>query len=325
MRLAVLTLALLAGVSLAHAEPVQVTARPITEFQIGRKETRFGPLEFVGGLELTSGARNFGSFSALRFRDSNGQFMGVSDDGFWFFGRILRDAEGRPSGVEDFSLEPILDALGDQRHDKRDVDAESLALTGDTATVSFERTHRVVQYKLRPGAMGKTLRQIPFLIPRNELRDNRGIEALMKAPEKGALGGALVAVTERSLDAQGNLFAAVLSGPRKGLFSVVRHDPFDVSDGAFLPNGDLLLLERSYSFPTGVGLRLRRIAGADIKPGAVVDGPIWFTADMTYQIDNMEGLDVWRRADGKTAVSLISDDNGSIFQRNLYLEFVLAE
>ena len=39
----------------------------------------------------------------------------------------------------------------------------------------------------------------------------------------------------------------------------------------------------------------------------------------------MEGLDVWRRADGKLMVSLISDDNHSILQRNLYLEFILHE
>ena len=47
--------------------------------------------------------------------------------------------------------------------------------------------------------------------------------------------------------------------------------------------------------------------------------------DMSYQIDNMEGLDVWRRDDGALIVSLVSDDNHSILQRNLYLEFKLLE
>ena len=46
---------------------------------------------------------------------------------------------------------------------------------------------------------------------------------------------------------------------------------------------------------------------------------------MSYQIDNMEGLDVWRRGDGALIVSIISDDNHSILQRNLYLEFKLLE
>ncbi|TIW42540.1 MAG: hypothetical protein E5V61_22940, partial [Mesorhizobium sp.] len=48
-------------------------------------------------------------------------------------------------------------------------------------------------------------------------------------------------------------------------------------------------------------------------------------ADMGYQIDNMEGLDVWTRDDGAQMVSLMSDDNHSILQRNLYLEFILHQ
>jgi hypothetical protein len=46
---------------------------------------------------------------------------------------------------------------------------------------------------------------------------------------------------------------------------------------------------------------------------------------MTFQIDNMEALDVWRREDGATMISMMSDDNYSILQRNLYLEFVLHD
>jgi hypothetical protein len=39
----------------------------------------------------------------------------------------------------------------------------------------------------------------------------------------------------------------------------------------------------------------------------------------------MEGLDIWRRSDGALMVSIISDDNQSLLQRNLYLEFRLDE
>jgi hypothetical protein len=72
-------------------------------------------------------------------------------------------------------------------------------------------------------------------------------------------------------------------------------------------------------------MRLRRIEGEAIAAGSVADGPILLVADMGYQIDNMEAMDVWRRADGQLMVSLMSDDNHSILQRNLYLEFVLHE
>ena len=46
---------------------------------------------------------------------------------------------------------------------------------------------------------------------------------------------------------------------------------------------------------------------------------------MAYQIDNMEAMDVWQRADGFVMVSLMSDDNHSMLQRNLYLEFMLHQ
>jgi hypothetical protein len=72
-------------------------------------------------------------------------------------------------------------------------------------------------------------------------------------------------------------------------------------------------------------MRLRRIAAATLKPGALVDGEVLIEAGLSAHIDNMEGLDVWRREDGTTILSLISDDNQSFLQRTLYLEFALRE
>jgi hypothetical protein len=39
----------------------------------------------------------------------------------------------------------------------------------------------------------------------------------------------------------------------------------------------------------------------------------------------MEGLDVVRGPDGETRIIVVSDDNRSFLQRNLMLEFRLAE
>ncbi len=91
------------------------------------------------------------------------------------------------------------------------------------------------------------------------------------------------------------------------------------------PKGDLLVLERSFSRLRGVGMRIRRVALASVAPGATVDGPALFEADMGYQIDNMEGLSVHRTAGGELVLTLISDDNFSMIQRTLLLQFTLAE
>jgi len=313
------------GAAAAGVERLEISARPIRHFQIGTTETRFGPLEFAGGLELTSTSRHFGALSSFRFLVPGKEFIGVADTGFWFFGTVTRDADGKPSGIADFRMQQMFDRSGRLSKRKWEVDAEGLAVKDGVATVGFERDHRIAQFRIEPDAMQAATRDLDFLVPQRELRSNRGFETVAHANPHGQHEGGLVVVSEKSLDGDGNIFAAIIEGPNKGIFTVRRNGEFDITDGAFLPNGDLLILERSFSMASGVKMRLRRLYGETIAKGAVADGPVLFMADMGYQIDNMEGLDVWTRADGAQMVSLVSDDNHSILQRNIYLEFVLHD
>ncbi|TIU45755.1 MAG: hypothetical protein E5W19_29205 [Mesorhizobium sp.] len=325
--------ALLAGMASAPAgsadpapvEPVAVSARPITEFHIGRTDKQFGQLEFVGGLEMTSPSRDFGALSAFRFLKAGSDFIGVADTGYWFFGSVARDADRRPVGIQNFRMQQMVDQNGQPIDEKWEVDAEGLAVKDGIATVGFERNHRVAQFRIDQDNMKGSFRQLDFLVPARELRQNRGFETVTHANANGQHQGGLVVVSEKSLDKAGNIYAAIIEGPHKGVFAVKRNDDFDITDGAFLPDGDLLLLERSFTMAGGLKMRLRRIYGESVEKGAVADGPVLLQADMGYQIDNMEGLDVWTRDDGALMVSLISDDNHSILQRNLYLEFILHQ
>lgn len=314
-----------AAFTTARVETMAVNATPIRDFRIGSSETRFGPLTFVGGLELTSPNPHFGSLSAFRFMTPGEKFIGVADTGYWFFGRVEHDEDGRRIGFSHFTMQPMVDRHGEIIGRKWLTDAESLAIHDGTATAGFEREHRISEYRLDPEDMRGPIRNLDFLVPRKELRTNKGFEMVAYAPVDSLLKGARVAVTERSLDPSGNQYAAILDGPEKGVFTVARKGDFDITDGAFLPNGDLLLLERSFSFMRGVAMQLRRIKADTIRPGGMADGPVLLRADMAYQIDNMEGLDIWRRQDGATMISIVSDDNQSILQRNLYLEFRFDE
>ncbi|MFD2259701.1 esterase-like activity of phytase family protein [Chelativorans composti] len=321
-------LLILAGAVVASATSMadsqanlDVRARIIQTFRHGSAESRFGPLEFAGGLALTSNDSAFGSFSGFRFLDTGRRIAGITDTGLWFTATIERDASFRPAGFSNFTLEPI-PGIKKPDEPKHMADAESFAVRGSKAVVGFEYTHRIVEFAIDgSGRPIKPLRDINPLIPRRELRRNRGFEALAFAPEKSPLAGALVVITEQSIDKNGNAFAAILEGPRKGIFTVRRDSGYDPTDAAFLPNGDLLLLERRFSLLGGLAMRLRRIPVSSIHPGAVADGPVILEADMGYYIDNMEGLDVWRAPDGSLMVSLISDDNQAFFQRTVYLEF----
>ena len=75
----------------------------------------------------------------------------------------------------------------------------------------------------------------------------------------------------------------------------------------------------------GITARIRRVPQRDIRPGAVVDGPVLIEADLGYQLDNMEGMAVHRSPSGETIITLVSDDNFSPLQRTLLLQFALVE
>ncbi len=302
-----------------------VSASIIENFKIGSTETNFGRLQFVGGLEMTASARNLGGLSAFRFLGAGGKFAGVADTGFWFAGTVIRDANGGPAGIADFRMNPMLDQDGDAYRKKWESDAEGMLARGNDITVSFEREHRISSGTLDPDLLTVRLKDETLPVPARELRNNKGFETLALSPENGPLEGAAVAVTERSLSKKGDIFAAVLSGPKKGIFYVARDGAFDITDGDFLPNGDLLLLERRFNMADGIAMRLALVKGGDIEPGATVVGETLLDADLGYQIDNMEALDVWQDEGGATRVTLLSDDNHSILQRNLLLEFKLLD
>ncbi|MBN9058904.1 MAG: esterase-like activity of phytase family protein, partial [Rhizobiales bacterium] len=300
------------------------TAR-IDYFLIGRSQTRFGEFEFAGGLTLNSTNRAFGGLSGIDFRPDGKSFVAISDNGYWFRGTLERE-EGRLVGIRDAEWAPMLNGKGNPLGAKRNADAEGLRLTTidgrEAAYVSFEQTNELRLYRANPDL--SLARPEPVKLPRSAtgLVKNRGLETVALAPAEGPLAGSPVLVSERSLDRKGNHRSWIVRGPLAGAFSVVRSDDFDVTDGAFLPNGDLLLLERRVIMPFGVGMRLRRIAGDSIRPGALVDGPVVMQADMLNQIDNMEGLAVTTDEQGRARITLVSDDNLSILQRTLILEFI---
>jgi hypothetical protein len=93
------------------------------------------------------------------------------------------------------------------------------------------------------------------------------------------------------------------------------------TDCAFLPNGDLLVLERGVVL-VNFAARLVRIRAADVKPGAQMQGEVLFEA-VGGDLDNMEGLAVHPGPDGRTRITLVSDNNFNDWERSLLLEFTL--
>lgn len=304
---------------------IAVDATPITFFDNrDPAQVRFGQLLFRGGLALTSQHPAFGGISALHMEADGAHFVAVTDRGSWLRGRVVYE-NGKPAGLADVELAPVLGADGRPLAARKWYDTESLGARDGMFYVGIERANQIVRFDYR--RHGLRARGEPLKVPPDfkTLAYNKSLECVAAVPAGAPHDGALIAVTEESLDAAGNLRAFVLKGGETIRFSVKRSNDFDVSDCAVLPPGDLMLLERHYSVARGVAMRIRRVPLAAIKEGVLVDGPPLIQADLGYQIDNMEGIAIQRTPQGETVLTLVSDDNFSPIQRNLLLQFTLVE
>ncbi len=303
-------------------EPLRIRARPITSFQPSDPaRTRFGALLFRGGLVLSSSAKDFGGFSSLWRSQDGKNLVAITDRAHWLTADVAYD-KGMLSGLETAALAPMLNGAGRPLSRTRSYDTEALCIEGGVAYVSTERTHEIMRFDwARRGVMSRAV-SVPVPPEIKRLPSNRSLEALGVAPPSSPVAGALVALAERS-GGEGEPSAGfIIGGPAPGLVQYQRKDGYDVTDLAFLPGGDMLVLERWYKPWRGVGLRIRRVPGSSIIPGAMLDGAVLIEADLAQDIDNMEGLSV-HQDKGRTILTLISDDNFSRLQRTVLLEFEL--
>ena len=304
---------------------IEVNARPLPSFDTrDRARVRFGSLEYRSGLILTSPFRGFGGLSGLRLDPKGERFIAISDKGSWFTGRIVY--RGREmTGIDDVEASPMLGPDGRPITARGWFDSESIALDGSFVYVALERVNQLLRYDFSKGFTRALGEIVPLPPAARKLPFNKGLEALVMVPKGQPMAGTLIAISERGLDAQGNILGFLIGGKNPGQFSLHRSENFDVSDATLLPSGELLVLERKFSWVGGIGIRIRSIPLKSVVPGAVVDGPVIFTADLGNEVDNMEGIDSHVTPEGDTVITMVSDDNFSMIQRNLLLQFTLVD
>ncbi|MFG1413946.1 esterase-like activity of phytase family protein [Xanthobacter sp. VTT E-85241] len=305
-------------------EPVaiEVQATPLPTFHPRKDDTRFGALLYRGGLRLTSPFPGFGGLSAFHLDADGAHFLAVTDAGLFLRGRLVTEGD-RPIGLADVTAAAILDQTGAPLADNNRGDAESLAFGPKDVFVGLEDVNEIWSY---PGADPLEQKGKPIPVPPGvkALRDNLGLESLVYVPS-GPLAGALLGIGEVGATNGADLPGFIIGGPKPGTFTIPKSGVFSATDVALGPDGELFLLERHYAVSTGVSMQIRRFQLKDVAPGAVLKGDILFTADMGYEIDNMEGLAVTVNAAGETLLTLISDDNFSPIQRTILLRFALAK
>ncbi|WP_428032044.1 esterase-like activity of phytase family protein [Ancylobacter sp.] len=308
----------------AAAQPMTIQATPIERFDAGGA-MRFGPLEFRGGLVLSSTTSTFGGLSGLSVDADGAAFLAITDKGWWLSGRILSEGD-RPVGITDAQMAPMMASNGKSLAEQGRGDVESLARTPAGTLVGIEGAQEVWLF---PGAnpllaAGRRLVTDPAL---SRLGGNQGPEAMLAPP--GGVPAAIVVIAEESPDdpaaLPGFLFAPLDKPVPTGRFTVKRMDEFSATDAALADDGMVYLLERRFDFLRGVAMRLRRFPLSAIQPGAVIKGEVILTANRLAAIDNMEALALHRNAAGELILTMLSDDNFSPLQRTLLLRFALIE
>ncbi|MGV3490764.1 MAG: esterase-like activity of phytase family protein [Devosia sp.] len=321
---------LLAALSCAPAsvgaqEPT-VTAIPISTFLGVAVGQRVQGLIWRGGMEMQSQSDTFGGLSGLAFTGPDNQLVAVSDRGNFVSGKLLYDEANRPVGLIGVTIEPIQNSRGTELPRAYTRDAESIALIvrdgqPSAVRVGFENLTRVADFALVDGRPAGPAREVNIPDWLSDTRTNETLESVCVAPPASPIAGSTLLLTEGIIDDDGLHAGFLLGRNDRGPLSYVAGDGLNPTDCAFLPDGDLLVLER------GIGLfmfrmRLVRVPAAEVRPEARMQGEVLLETTGP-DIDNMEAVAVHSAPDGMTRITLLSDNNFNDWERNLLLEFSL--
>jgi hypothetical protein len=306
--------------------PVPVLAAKIPYFGSSNTGNRFGKLEFVGGLQLSSDAKGFGGLSALRLFPDRNHIVALTDKCLVLTGTLERDVTGALHDLTNVVLSGLPSGPDGRPLTKSGhYDCEALEIVGGKAFIAFEKNSTIGRFTINADG---TLSDFAVAIRKDKigrLSNNRGIEAFAVFPPGTPLAGHGIAIAEDSPNPEGNHRAFIQGPVANGELSIAKRDDFAITDAAFLPNGDLVVLERRFGLRISPGVRIRRLPLAQLIPGATVDGEILVEADLTHRIDNMEGIAVTTDEAGQTYLTLVSDDNFNYFQNTILLEFRLPQ
>jgi hypothetical protein len=275
---------------------------------------RVGGLTLVRGYRLTSPDRAFGGFSSLLV--DGDRFTLLNDGGDLV--RFRLDQSGHASDIR-FGTLPALPGTG---YLKEDRDSESMARDPATGTiwVGFENWNAIWRYdaglaRVQRWAIPPAMRDWPA---------NGGPESIARLAD-----GRFVVLAEQQEGPNGAGRVGLVFDrdptvtPRLGFRFVYQPpDGFDPSDAAQLPDGRLVILNRRFRLTDGFAVIVTIVDPRTIRPVATVSGSVVarFMGDVLH--DNYEGIAVARDR-GRDVLWIVSDDNQSVFQQTLLLEFTL--
>lgn len=272
-----------------------------------------GSAGFLGAFTWTSPDKAMGGMSAIEVMPDGNSFVALSDRGRWTKGTLTRDAEGRITSLR-ASPAALLMGQAQAPLKKARADSEGLAIgTDGTVYVSFEGVARVLRYARIDGPADNLPRPEAF----RRMQTNSSLEALAIDSN-----GWLYTLPERS-GRENRPFPVwrFRNGAWDQPFAIPRQGGFLPVGADFGPDGRLYLLEREFRGLLGFASRVRRFT----LNGDRIDGGETLMQTPPGRHDNLEGISVWRDAEGAIRLTMISDDNFRFFQRTEIVEYRVAD
>lgn len=253
----------------------------------------------------------FGGFSAIEVSDDGLSMTVLSDRAKILTARISRDGE-RISGVTPGQVHKVRSSRNKVLNGRAG-DSEGLVVAPDGSLyISFEGIARVARYRRLGGPAEVLSRPKAF----DHMARNGAFEALAMDPK-----GRLYTMPESSRAADGTIPVYRWDGRVwDTVFHLDQIGGFLPVAADFGPDGLLYVLERKAG-TLGFRSRLRRWT---VTERGASNEEILFQSG-TGRHDNLEGLSVWRDAQGKLRATMISDDNFLFLQRTEIVEYRLPD
>ena len=300
----------------AAAERLAVSTRAVELHPGDSSVRRVGALEYRGGLDLRSRDRRFGGLSALAVDRTGNRLLALTDKGNWVELAVTYGANGDLAAIGEARIGALGDLNAGSVAGTRLGDAEAIAPTRDGYAVGFESRHRIWLYRqigVTDPAKPQALRLPPQL---HRAPANRGIEALAILAD-----GRLFALTERLKVGKDHVRGWITVGRGWRALRYRRTARFLPTGAATLAGGDVLVLERRFTWLGGFGSRIVRVRGDHIRADAALEGSEIATIDPPLTSENFEGIAVRPLPGGGAYIYLVSDDNFHALQRTLLLMF----
>lgn len=260
--------------------------------------------------------------SGLAWDNKRNTLYAVSDTGTLFHIKLIIKGD-QILKTQTIKAYPLLDKKG-KALKKKFRDSEGLSAKRDKQgnitelIVSFERKFRIVRYSTKGKYLGKIKLPKPLKKKEQYQDANKGLEAVTVHPRYGVLTAA-----EQALKSSPAGYQTIYSTSGKQWhFKRTKRSSSSVTGLETLPNGDVLILERSYSglfSPMLITLRQLKLSSCAAKNYCEIEDIAIFNSIDGWRIDNFEGL---TRYKGNQFI-MSSDNNENPLQNTVLVLFEL--